>query len=209
MHWKQVGPTITSEVDKKELFLVEGKSAESTIRQAMNRATQEVFALQGKLLNANSLSEEKICENAVCAALFATLGCGTGSVCDPSQLQFSRVILLTDPDVDGAHARALLALLFMKLLRPLVEAQKVLAVIPPLWRVDGAGAPVYAWTDDELKQVRADVLPAGNDASLTSADLPASAPVTRFRGVAQFNRGECVSLLLDPATRRQVLLSLS
>lgn len=183
----------------KELFLVEGKSAHSTIRQAMDIQSQDVFALQGKIMNTENVSMERIEANPVCAALFETLGCGIGPQCTPSRLLYSRIILLTDPDVDGAHARALLAVLFMKFLRPLIEDCRVFAVIPPLWRVASRDVEtVYAWTDEELAQLRG----GANGGQSDDHDS-----VTRFRGVAQFSREECVRLMLDPDTRRQVLLS--
>ncbi len=197
-------PTITPEqAPTRELFLVEGKSAASTIRQAMNRQTQDVFALQGKVINVQTATQERVEANPICAELFTLLGCGIKEACDPSRLQFERVILLTDPDVDGAHARALLAVLFMRFLAPLVQDQRVFAVIPPLWRlaVPGQSQPQYAWTDEELNELK-----ANGQAELESVTNNES--TTRFRGVAQFSPEECVELMLDPATRRQVRLSL-
>ncbi len=201
-----MGPTITPDPHRrKELFLVEGKSAASTVRQAMDCRTQEVFALQGKLVNASTASPSKVRANPVCAALLDTLGCGFGEDCDPQKLRYSRVLFLTDPDVDGAHARALLATLFARFLRPLVQNNKVCAVIPPLWRWSGPDdALEYAWTEDELAGLR--------DSSLSTSESngtwTGSGGITRFRGVAQFSGAECVELLLGPDTRRQVRLTL-
>ncbi len=204
--------TITfDEKPNRELFLVEGKSAASTIRQAMNRQTQDVFALQGKVINVHTATQAKVESNSICSALFALLGCGIKESCEPSLLRYLRVVLLTDPDVDGAHARALLAGLFSRFLAPLVQDQRVLAVIPPLWRValSNQSQPEYAWTNEELEQLRggsAVSVPESEGASIEAQTL--SAQTTRFRGVAQFTGEECVRLMLDPASRRQVRLSL-
>ncbi len=174
----------------------------------MNRQTQDVFALQGKVVNAKAASQAKIEANAVCAALFATLGCGVGSRCDISQLRYSRIVLLTDPDVDGAHARALLATLFARFLQQLVRGDRLFAVIPPLWRWVGNNdrSLRYAWTKQEFETLR------GSDVASRTGDNQASTQsrgdITRFRGVAQFSQAECVELLLDPTSRRQVRLSL-
>ena len=190
-----------------ELFLVEGKSAASTVRQAMDGLTQDVFALQGKLINVRSASQEKVEANAICAQLFAVLGCGIADRCDPAELRYSRIVLLTDPDVDGAHSRALLAILFARYLRPLVHNQRVFAVIPPLWKFV---SPInrqerYAWTAQELEQFQNEAASAQTGMQV-GKEIPGE--VTRFRGVAQFSQAECSKLMLDPDTRRQVLLSL-
>ncbi|MEM7082778.1 MAG: toprim domain-containing protein [Pseudomonadota bacterium] len=191
-HSLKADPTITPE-HQKELFLVEGKSAASTLNQVRNRAQQEIFALQGKLLNVRHASLETIEANALCVQLIERLGCGIAEQCQPEKLRADRVVLLTDPDVDGAHARALLAIFFGKVLRPLVESGKVLAVIPPGWRGVSGSDSQYFWTQDELDAYRV---------------RNRAASVMRFRGVAQFSQAECHTLLLDPSTRRQVRLSL-
>ncbi len=204
-----MGPTITPDVPpRKELFLVEGESAASTVRQAMNRQTQEVYALRGKVMNATTASPAKIVQNAVCASLFDRLGCGFGADCEPSKLRYSRVLFLTDPDVDGAHARALLATLFARFLRPLVLGDRVIAVLPPLWRWSDSDNDIlrYAWTDDELTTLRESAASRRQDE--TGGLTPNPYGATRFRGVAQFSSDECVELLLSPDTRRQVRLTL-
>ena len=101
------------EVQKKDLFIVEGKSAASTIEQALKPSTQVVLALQGKLINAQKASVAKVLKNIQCQKLFKTLGCGTQNNCHPESLNYKRIIILTDPDVDGAHARALLLILLI------------------------------------------------------------------------------------------------
>lgn len=187
---------------------MEGKSAASTVRQAMNSQSQDVFALQGKVINAESASQARVEANAVCAALFATLGCGVGNQCDPSRLRYARIILLTDPDVDGAHSRGLLATLFARYLRELVRNDRVFAVTPPLWRVVYANDSRrhYAWTDQELKYLREKAMATPGAEKLSAP--PPSSDVTRFSGVAQFSLAECAELLLDPDTRQQVRLSI-
>lgn len=96
----------------KELFIVEGESAASTVRQAMLKTSQSVIAIQGKLLNAEKATPDAVLANQQCQKIFQSLACGIGDNCKPDYLVFSRVLILTDPDVDGAHARALLLILF-------------------------------------------------------------------------------------------------
>lgn len=199
-----MAPTTTPDAATlPELFLVEGVSAASTVRQAMDARKQSVFALQGKVLNADKASRSRVEANPVCASLFDTLGCGVADDCDPSKLRWSRVVLLTDPDEDGAHGRVLLARLFARFLEPLIRADRVLAVIPPRWRLNtSASGSTYAYAEEELRHVRRE---AQRSVDAGSSDV--TVDIMHFRGVAQFSPTECVELLLDPATRRQVRLT--
>jgi len=165
-------------VQKKDLFIVEGKSAASTIEQALKPSTQVVLALQGKLINAQKASVAKVLKNIQCQKLFKTLGCGIKDVCNPENLKFKRIVILTDPDVDGIHARALLLVLFDLYLNPLIKANRVFVVIPPLFRVSSEDRqPQYFWNESAL--------PVNSN------------QITRFKGVAQFSISECVELLLS------------
>ncbi len=179
---------------EKELFIVEGESAASTVRQAMNKATQSVIAIQGKLLNVEKATAEKVLANQACQKIFQTLACGIEDDCKPGDLVFSRILILADPDVDGTHARALLLILFDRYLRALVDSGLVHVIIPPLFRITGKHQAQrhYAWSEQE----RVDIFE-----KMTVNIEPV---ITRFKGVAQFTQEECATLLLNPGTRRQI-----
>jgi topoisomerase-4 subunit B len=178
----------------KELFIVEGKSAASTVRQAMHKASQNVIAIQGKLLNAEKATADKVLANQSCQMIFQTLACGIGDDCKPDDLTFSRILILTDPDVDGTHARALLLILFDRYLRALVDSGFVHVIIPPLFRITGKHQKQrhYAWSEQE----RVDIL--------EQMVVKIEPVITRFKGVAQFTQEECATLLLRQGTRRQI-----
>lgn len=181
----------------KELFIVEGESAASTVRQAMKKPAQQVIALQGKLLNTTRAPASKVLANQACRKIFTSLSCGVNDDCNPYAVPFSRVLILTDPDADGAHARALLLALFDNYLRPVVNAGMVYAVIPPLFRII-TGDPLqtcYAWDEPECRQL-ARKLAKDNDVA-----------ITRIKGIAQFANEECAQLLLRPESRSQIRLS--
>jgi len=180
----------------KELFIVEGESAASTVRQAMLKTSQSVIAIQGKLLNAEKATPDAVLANQQCQKIFQSLACGIGDNCKPDYLVFSRVLILTDPDVDGAHARALLLILFDRYLAALVDSGYVHAIIPPLFRITGKyqNHNHYAWSEQECIGIM-DKMAANNESV-----------ITRFKGVAQFSAEECRHLLLRPATRKQVQL---
>jgi DNA gyrase/topoisomerase IV subunit B len=175
----------------KELFIVEGKSAASTVQQAMHKPTQSVLALQGKLINAAKASPTKVLANKECQKLFKSLACGIGDNCNPNFLAFAHIIILSDPDADGAHVRSLLLTLFDYYLRELIDSGRVYAIIPPLFRVTGMDqeSSQYAWNKADLDAL----LKHHNDAV-----------ITRFKGIAQFSSAECSQLLLHPGTRKQL-----
>lgn len=163
---------------KKTLFIVEGKSAASTLQQALNPNTQAVLALQGKLINVQKSSSSKVLNNVQCQKLFKVLACGIKEHCNAEQLDFQQIVILTDPDVDGIHARALLLMLFDLYLKPLIAAGVVFVVIPPLFRVmQKKDQPVYFWSRPEM----------------TAEDTE----LTRFKGIAQFSKKECGDLFLS------------
>jgi DNA gyrase subunit B len=179
-------------VAKKELFIVEGKSAASTLEQAINKSDQCILAIQGKLINVAKATPTKVYANIECAKIFQSLACGVGEGCQPEKLSYSRILILTDPDIDGAHTRALVLTLFDRYLRSLVDSGLVSVVIPPVFRIANQqiGEDRYAWSEQERDQVK--------------EKMDGEIAVTRFKGVAQFSLVECVQLFLDSKTRKQV-----
>lgn len=142
------------------------------------------------------MTSTKVLANQACQKIFQSLGCGINENCDPKTLLFSRVLILTDPDADGVHARILLLKLFYHYLRPLIELRVVSIILPPLFRIinSQADSQQYAWDERQQMQLLNEV---GN-----SDDID----ITRFKGVAQFSAEECRQFLLQPDTRKQINL---
>ena len=182
---------------KKELFIVEGKSAGSTIEQAIDKKSQSVYAIQGKLANVSKMSRSAVAENLECQQLYATLGGDFPAEYLIKYLPYSRVLVLMDPDIDGSHSRALLLSFFARYCKPIV-AQGLLSVIKaPMFKLSANDRePMYIWGEDELQQVLS-----------KNADQPLR--TTRYKGIAQFSTDECHQFMLNPETRRQAVLSLS
>ncbi len=178
----------------KELFIVEGESAASTVRQAMHKTNQNVLASQGKLINVEKATHTKVLANPACKKIFQSLDCGIKEQCIPSNLAFSRILILTDPDADGAHARVLLLKLFHYYLRPLIDANLVSVILSPLFRVDNSQSSTsqYTWDEQQKNQL------------LNIASNLTDINITRFKGIAQFSLTECQQLLLHPDTRKQI-----
>ncbi|MSZ17405.1 MAG: DNA topoisomerase IV subunit B, partial [Actinobacteria bacterium] len=125
----------TSETEVSELFIVEGDSALGTAKLARNSEYQALLPIRGKILNVQKASVADMLSNAECASIIQVLGAGSGRSFDLDASRYGKVILMSDADVDGAHIRTLLLTLFFRYMRPLVEAGRVFAAVPPLHRV--------------------------------------------------------------------------
>lgn len=183
-------------LQKKELFIVEGKSAAAAVTRAIDSQTQSVHAMQGKLINVDKVSSKVVAANLECQQLMSCLGCGVDPQCQPEKLAYSTLLILMDPDVDGAHSSALLMSFFARYCRPIVAAGLLSIIKAPKYRVGGeAGEARYAWSEQELETL------------LDGKCKTDSLSMTRFKGVAQFSIEECRHYLSDPNTRRQILLT--
>ena len=178
----------------RELFIVEGESAASSVRQAMHKPSQSVLASQGKLINVEKATSTKVLANQTCQKIFQSLGCGIKQNCKANNLLFSQVLILTDPDADGAHARILLLRLFHHYLRPLIKSGVVSVILPPLFRIVNIRTSRHQYAWDEHQQIQL----------LNNRPKSDNIDITRFKGVAQFSMVECKQFLLMPDTRKQI-----
>ncbi|WP_245637403.1 DNA gyrase/topoisomerase IV subunit B [Actinomyces vulturis] len=146
----------TDDVASSELFIVEGDSALGTAKSARNSDYQALLPIRGKILNVQKASQADMLHNAECSAIIQVVGAGSGRTFDIEQARYGKVILMTDADVDGAHIRTLLLTLFFRYMRPMIEAGRVYAAVPPLHRIDVSAQGrkkkeiIYTYSDDEL-----------------------------------------------------------
>ena len=153
----------SDDVSNTELFLVEGDSALGTAMGARNSEYQALLPLRGKILNVQKASVTDMLKNAECASIIQVVGGGSGRSFDLSAVRYGKIVLMTDADVDGAHIRTLLLTLFFRYMRPLIEAGRVFAAVPPLHRlaVTTPGRKgkeiIYTYSDAELRKVTADL----------------------------------------------------
>ncbi len=145
-----------------ELYIVEGDSAGGTVKTARNRRTQAVLPLRGKILNVEKASLERILLNNEIKSMIATFGCGISEEFDLSKLNYDKIIILTDADVDGAHISTLLLTFFYRFMPELILAGKVYKGLPPLYRVEyetiiknkKSKESIYLYNDFELDKFR-------------------------------------------------------
>lgn len=176
-----------------ELVLIEGDSAAGALERARADRWQALFAMQGKIPNALRATERKIRNHAPCAELFELLGTGIGPACDLSRARYERVVFCPDPDEDGGHMQGLLTVLFLRWLRPWLEAGRVFAVRAPLFRLTTDTDEVfYAGNPRQRDEMVRRIGVAGRQAVVTS----------RFKGIGQMEAHELARFCLDPKTRK-------
>lgn len=181
---------------RTELFIVEGDSALGTTKAARNSEFQAILPIRGKILNVQKASLSQMLENNECASIIQVIGAGSGKSFDINDARYGRVILMSDADVDGAHIRCLLLTLFNSYMRPLVEAGRVFAAIPPLHRIDVIGGKKgelhYTYTDDEMKKVIAQLKKEGKRWK---------EPIQRYKGLGEMDADQLRETTMDPNHR--------
>jgi DNA gyrase subunit B len=196
----------SDDVERSELFIVEGDSALGTAKLARDSEFQALLPIRGKILNVQKSSVADMLKNAECAAIIQVLGAGTGRSFDVDVARYGRVIMMADADVDGSHIRTLLLTLFFRYMRPMVEAGRVFAAVPPLHRIEVIGAGrakneyIYTYTDAEMARVTAD---------LTKRGKKMKDPVQRYKGLGEMDADQLAETTMDPRHRmlRRITLS--
>ncbi|MDA8436382.1 MAG: DNA topoisomerase IV subunit B [Actinomycetales bacterium] len=187
----------SDDVERSELFIVEGDSALGTAKLARNAEHQALLPIRGKILNTQKASVADMLKNTECAAIIQVIGAGSGRTFDLGQARYGKIILMSDADVDGAHIRTLLLTLVHRYMRPLLEEGRVYAAVPPLHRFDvtNPGAKkndvVYTYSEEEYRRVLADLQAKGR-----SFKTP-----QRYKGLGEMDASQLRETTMDPATR--------
>jgi DNA gyrase subunit B len=184
--------------DRSELFIVEGDSALGTAKLARDSEFQALLPIRGKILNVQKASLADMLKNTECASIIQVIGAGSGSSFDLDSARYQRVILMSDADVDGAHIRTLLLTLFHRYLRPMMDAGRVFAAVPPLHRIEltsvrkGQDKYRYTYSDAELNRTLLELERRGQRWK---------EPVQRYKGLGEMDASQLAETTMDPRHR--------
>ena len=186
-------------LDRSELFIVEGDSALGTGKAARDAEYQALLPIRGKILNVQKASVGDMLNNAECAAIIQVVGAGSSRSFELDQARYGKIVLMTDADVDGAHIRTLLITLFFRYMRPLVEAGRLFAAMPPLHRIElsnprkGQERYIYTYTDAELGRTLRE---------LDRRQVRYKQPPQRYKGLGEMDPHQLAETTMDPRSRR-------
>lgn len=187
---------ISKDPSEKELFIVEGNSAGGSAVQGRDAKTQAILPLRGKILNVEKAQATRIEKNAEIYNMVTAIGAGQGEQFDVSKIKYDKVIIMTDADVDGSHIRILLMTFFYRFMRPLVEHGHLYIAQPPLYRLTYQGHHYYAFTDDELAEIK--------------SHLPEKAryALQRYKGLGEMDPSQLNETTMDKNHRRMLQVTI-
>jgi topoisomerase-4 subunit B len=188
----------SNDLQRSELFLVEGDSAGGSAKQARAREFQAIMPLRGKILNTWEVDPAQVLASQAVHDIALAIGVEPGSG-DLKNLRYGKICILADADSDGAHIATLLCALFLRHFKPLVDAGHIYVAMPPLYRID-VGKQVFYALDDAERQGILD--------RIAAESIKGKVNVQRFKGLGEMNPMQLRETTIDPDTRRLVQLTI-
>ena len=183
-----------------EVYLVEGDSAGGSAKTGRDRRIQAILPLRGKILNVERQKHNlvKVFQNQEIQTMIRALGAGVGNnpedegSFDTSKLRYSKIIIMTDADIDGAHIRTLMLTFLWRFMRPAITEGHVYIAQPPLFQLSKGRVSRYAFSDEERDMIIDDL----------KGDNPnAKIGVQRYKGLGEMNPEQLWTTTMDPQNR--------
>ena len=171
---------------KTELFIVEGDSAGGSAKMGRDSNIQAILPLWGKMLNVEKARADRIYGNDKLMPVVTALGTGIGDEFDISKVRYHKIFIMADADVDGSHICTLMLTFFVRYMRPLIDNGYVYVAQPPLFKLQKGQTVKYAYNDDEMK--------------ILSAEMP-GAKVNRYKGLGEMNPDQLWETTMNPDNR--------
>ena len=177
-----------------ELFIVEGQSAGGTAKNGRDRKFQAILPLRGKIINTEKATTADIFKNEEINTMIHCIGAGYGAEFEVKDINYDKVIIMTDADDDGAHIQCLLLTFFYRFMRPLIEEGHLYIAMPPLYKVEYGKNHVYCWTNEELAE---------------ETKGKTNYKVQRYKGLGEMNPVPLWETTMDPKTRNLIKVSIT
>jgi DNA gyrase subunit B len=171
-----------------ELYIVEGESAGGSAKQARDKERQAILPLKGKILNVEKSNPSRTLSSEEITNLITAVGTSVGETFDLEKLRYSKIVIMTDADVDGEHIKTLLLTFFFRFMPDLIKSGKMYIALPPLYRLRKGQKDQYVYSDEELKK---EIEKLGGNTS-----------TTRFKGLGEMSSGQLWETTMNPKTRK-------